>query len=311
MQKRHAFSVYGDPSAPASSPLRFNSIAASVGTARKIKVLNPRARVLMYWNAALHWNFYECETEVQSAWLLPPSHGLTVPSYNYAVADFRAWWVACAVGALRNSSGALDGLFVDAAPKLSWAGQPPDAFKRWGEMIDAVRAAAPGAFIVYNGDFFSPSGAVVANATTLLGHANAVYAESMASIDTAGAAAAPAATVAYLQYLAGSSAAAAPAGKLLFGHGLLDPADAARSFTFGFAVYLLVAPDPATGWFLANDGYEVGQGLMVPHPEYALPLGAPRGAFSVKGAVLTREFSNATVVVDLVTRNASIIMGAR
>jgi hypothetical protein len=237
VEKRHASAVYGDPAAPADSPLRYNSIAASVGTARKIKALNPKTKVLMYWNSALHWNFYECETAVQPSWLLPPSHGLSVPSYNYAVADFRAWWVACAVGALRNSSGALDGLFLDAAPKLSWAGQPPDAFERWGEMVDAVRVAAPpGVFIIFNGDFFSPSGAVVANGSALLAHADAVYAESMASIDTAGAAAAPAATVAYLRYLAASSAAAAPAGKLLFGHGLLDPADPERSFSFGFAL---------------------------------------------------------------------------
>jgi hypothetical protein len=191
VEKRHAMAVYGDPSAPAFSPFRYNSIAASVGTARKIKALNPAARVLMYWNSALHWNFYEvrlrsladvlrararpsnthaapppsfppqCEAAVQPSWLLPPSHGLDVPSYNYANAAFRAWWVACAVGALANSSGALDGLFVDAAPKLSWAGQPADAFSLWGGMLDAVRAASPaGTFLVFNGDFNGPSGVV-------------------------------------------------------------------------------------------------------------------------------------------------------
>ena len=74
---------------------------------------------------------------------------------------------------------------------------------------------------------------------------------------------------------------------------------------------LLVTPDPAAGWFLANDGYEVDQGLMVPHPEYALPVGTPDGDFSVEGAVLTRAFGNATVVVDLRARNATIVMGAR
>ena len=302
--------MYGDPAAPPTSPRYYNSIAASVGTARKIKALNPASRVLMYWNSALHWNMYECEEAVQPAWLLPPLHGLDVPSYNYAAADFRAWWVACAVGALRNSSGALDGLFVDAAPKLSWAGQPADAFARWGEMLDAVRAAAPpGAFLIFNGDYFGAGGAVVANASALLGHADAVYAESMASIDTPGAAAAPAATVAYLRYLAASSAAAAPAGKLLVGHGLLDPADAPRSFAFGLALFLLATPDPARGGFLANDGYQVEQGLLAPHPEYAFAFGAPRGAFTVRGAILTRVFDNATVVVDLGARNASIVMG--
>jgi hypothetical protein len=308
VEKRHATAVYGDATAPASSPFRYNSIAASVGTARKIKALNPAARVLMYWNSALHWNFYECEADVRPEWLLPPSHNLSAPSYNYAVADFRAWWVACAVGALRNSSGALDGLFVDAAPKLSWAGQPADAYALWGAMLDAVRAAVPGAFIIYNGDFNSPRGPVVADAT-LLAHADAVYAESMSSIDSPAGAAAPAATVAYLRYLAASTAAAAVAGKTFAGHGLLDPDDAARSFTFGLALFLMTTPDPAAGFFLANDGYASNEGGLTPHAEYALAFGQPRAPFSVAGAVLTRAFENATVIADLATRRATIAIG--
>jgi len=309
VEKRHAYAIYGNASAPASSPARYNSIAASVGTARKIKALNASARVLMYWNAALHWNFYECEADVRAAWLLPPSHGLGVPSYNYAEPGFRAWWVACAVGALRNSSGALDGLFVDALPKLSWPGQPADAYALWGEMLDAVRAAVPGAFVVINADYDSPSGAVVANATALLAHADAVYAESMASIDSPAAAAAPARTVAYLRFLAESTAAAAAAGKFFAGHGLLDPADAARSFAFGLALFLLATPDPAAHFFLANDGYEVDQGLLAPHAEYALAFGRPRAPFAAAGAVLTRAFENATVTADLAARTATIVMG--
>jgi hypothetical protein len=59
VEKRHAMAVYGDPAAPPTSPFRYNSIAASIGTARKIKSLNPAAKVLMYWNSGLHWNFYE------------------------------------------------------------------------------------------------------------------------------------------------------------------------------------------------------------------------------------------------------------
>jgi len=308
VEKRHAMAVYGDPSAPSTSPFHYNSIAASVGTARRIKALNPSSRVLMYWNSALHWNFYECESDVQPSWLLPVSHGFPVPCYNYSVAEFRAWWVACAVGALRNSSGSLDGLFVDATPKLSWVGQPADAFSLWGKMLDAVRAAIPGVFLIFNGDYNSRNGSVVANATGLIEHADAVYAESMANIDSAQAAADPSGTIAYLRFLAQSSAAAAP-NKLLFGHGLLDPADAERSFTFGLALFLLVTPDPAAGGFIANNGYEVDQGLLIPHPQYALEYGLPQGPFSVEGTVLTRTFANATVVADLVARSAKIIVG--
>lgn len=62
VEKAHAAAVYGNASA--KPPFTTNSIAATVGTARKIKALNPSVKVLMYWNAALHYNMYECEREV-------------------------------------------------------------------------------------------------------------------------------------------------------------------------------------------------------------------------------------------------------
>jgi len=307
IEKRHAYGVYGVSSAPA--PRRYNSIAASVGTARKIKLLNSTARVLLYWNAALHYNMYECESAVQRSWLIDAG-GQPQLLYNYTIADFRAWWVSCAVDALRNSSGALDGVFIDAAPKLSRFQDNPAAivYAQFARMLDDIRAAVPGAFIVFNGNYNEPSGRVLANATELLPHADAVYAESMAHLDSQTAAARPDLSIAYLKFLAASSAAAA-VGKHFIAHGPLDPSDAGRSFTFGLALFLLVTPNPSTGWFLANDGYSVNQGLMVPHPEYAFAYGAPRGPFSVNGTVLFRTFDNATVAVDLIKRNATIVMG--
>ena len=309
VEKRHAPAVYGNASAP--YPFQSNSIAASVGTARKIKALNSSVRVLMYWNSALHWNFYECEADVRPSWLLPPSHGLPVAAYDYASADFRAWWVACAVGALRNSSGALDGLFVDAAPKLSWAGQPSNAFDLWGAMLDAVRAAVPDAFLIFNGDYYSDSAAVIAN-SSLLVHAAAVYVESLADLIEDAAKDPPSTIVAYLRYLAAT--AADDPKKLLVGHGALNASSAQnpsdqRAFVFGLAVYLLVTPDPSTSYFLANFGYRVDQGLLFPHAEYAVAYGQPLGDFVARGSVLTRKFTNATVTVDLETQTGSITVG--
>ena len=49
VEKRHASRIYGNASAH-GTPAFYNSIAASVGTARKIKALNASARVLtMDW----------------------------------------------------------------------------------------------------------------------------------------------------------------------------------------------------------------------------------------------------------------------
>jgi hypothetical protein len=309
VEKRHASGVYGDPDAPAGSPLRTNSIAATVGTARKIKALNPAARVLMYWNSVLRYNMYECEGDMPPSWLIKRG---TQPQlvYNYSVAEFRTWWVSCAVGALRNSSGALDGLFIDAAPKLTrLSDNAAEAFEWFGEMLDEIKRQVPGALIIFNGNFLEPSGNVLANATKLLPHADAVYVESLANLNSPSAAENPARSIAFIQFVAASASAAVPAGKQFFAHGLLDPTDAERSFAFGLAVFLLVAPDPSKAWFLANDGYDVGQGLLVPHPEYNLAFGAPRGPFSVNGSVLCRNFDNATVTVDVVGRIATIVMG--
>jgi hypothetical protein len=300
--------VYGNPSAPAGSSHQFNSYAASVGTARKIKALNPAARVLLYWNSMLHYNMYECEDEVQPSWLVRRG---TQPQlvYNYSVASFRAWWVSCAVDSLRNSSGALDGLFIDAAPKLArLSANATEAYAQFGEMLDEIRRQLPAAFVVFNGNFLEPSGSVLAKSTELLPHADAVYVESMANLAT-DRADNPARTIAYLSFIAASASAEVPTGKQFFAHGLLDLANAERSFTFGLAVFLLVVPDPSTGWFLSNDGYNVGQGLLVPHPAYGLAYGAPLGPFSVNGVVLSRIFDNATVAVDLNGLNATIVMG--
>lgn len=77
VEKDHAQAVYGN--ATASAPFNTNSYAATVGTAKKIKDLNESVRVLMYWNAALHYNFYECESEVQPQWLLSPQETYRKP----------------------------------------------------------------------------------------------------------------------------------------------------------------------------------------------------------------------------------------
>ena len=64
MEKRHAFGVYGNASAPPDSPAHYNSIRAAQATGAKIKAINDSVRVLMYWNSEIHFAMYECETEV-------------------------------------------------------------------------------------------------------------------------------------------------------------------------------------------------------------------------------------------------------
>ena len=54
VEKRHAWGDYGP---------KPNTEAATIGTAKKLKKINPDIKVLMYWNIVLNWNFYESQTE--------------------------------------------------------------------------------------------------------------------------------------------------------------------------------------------------------------------------------------------------------
>ena len=312
VEKRHAYAIYGNKSA--TGPAHYNSIAASVGTARKIKALNSSVRVLMYWNSALSYGFYECEEAIQKSWLLPPAGNDKPPRYNYAVPSFRAWWVACAVGALKNSSGALDGLFLDAVPKLLDSGQPPNILALWGAMVDAVRVACPEAFVIYNGASIdgSNSGPYKANAS-LLAYADALYVESLALLCDAANSISPSDAITFLSYLASAAATAQNERKFVMGHGLLPSSGgpaAEATFLYGLALFLLISPEPETGYFISNDGYNIDQGLLTMHPEYDWKYGTPLGAFTVyNDTTLTRNFSNATVVADLVRLTATITLG--
>jgi hypothetical protein len=89
----------------------------------------------------------------------------------------------------------------------------------------------------------------------------------------------------------------------------VDPGDA--HFLFGYAVFLLTATGGSREMFIANDGYQIDQGLMKTHAEYALELGAPIGAFVVVNATaLRRAFVHATVVVDMERQRAEITLTA-
>ena len=69
--------------------------------------MNASVKVLMYWNSKIHFDFYECEAQVQPTWYYPDTKHRKF--YNYSVPEFRRWWVQCAIESVQNSSGVLDG----------------------------------------------------------------------------------------------------------------------------------------------------------------------------------------------------------
>ena len=325
VEKRHAMGIYGNASAAKDDPARANSIAATVGTARTIKALNASVKVLMYWNSALNFNYYECESEVEASWLLDPQpSSQTQPVYDYSVAAFRAWWVACAVDAVQGSGGALDGLFLDAVPKVDTL-QPigQDAAQgHWNDMVDALRAAlGPSAILVHNGFYLGgsgESGAPEYGGEDAWRHSLGCYVESLETVGT-GARLSLDGDVAQLSWIA--AAAKKHPAWLLVGHGPEGNGHGPDGFEFGLAKYLLVAASQEDGYFLANSGYNIDQGALTDHWQFdtsphSVPgaatknftLGEPLGDFTQSGWVLRREYSGGYVEVDLEGKKSAIIL---
>ena len=314
VEKGSAQDIYGPRS----------SIAATIATAKRIKAVNDNVKVLMYWNAAMHYDMYECETEVQPSWLIPgPGHHKQA-FYNYSVSAFREWWVRCALTAVARSGGLLSGVFLDATPKVA-DGQcytkGPMALAYWGSMVDQIRAElGPDAVVIDNGFFLAgkyPHNIQLAGMDAWK-HSGTTYTESVAAVGM-DKAVNPEKDIADLRWIAEASASA-PSSLQMIGHGTfcsdgVDHNDNSSSaldpeFEFGLAKYLLVTRTVQDGWFLANCNYSIDGGLlqqpMRAYGSAGLGCGEPIGPFVRTDHVLSRAFEHGNVSVDIRNGTGSI-----
>ena len=287
VEKNHAAALYGNASRPA--PFNSNSIASTVGTARKLKALKPSIKVLMYWNTALFFNFYECEADVdQATWLLPKGKGWSPQHYNYSVPAFRTWWVKCAVDAVVESDGALDGLFLDATPKLE---AQPGATAFLGSMIDAIKAALPRGSLVMDNGFFLTGAGVIYGGESVWSHTKLGYIESLEKIGS------PVLTLqhsmTYLTDISNASSAHPAPERMFIGHGN-DSNE--TEFFYSLAKFLLVTSSVENAYFLANTDYSIDGGLLEqPTSVYGdgdgVGCGEPLTSFfTASGFVVSRAF---------------------
>jgi|TARA_B110000208_G_scaffold13126_1_gene16051 hypothetical protein len=310
VEKDHAASVYGN--ATAAKPFTTNSIAASVGTARKIKAINPAVKVLMYWNSALFFDLYECEADVdKKAWLMPgPPHKPKPLFYNYSVPAMRKWWVKCAIDAVQSSGGALDGLFFDATPKLAAA----KATALWGSMVDEIRAAlGADAILLDNGFFLSSSGEMLGG-DDAWSHTKFGYIESLEKIGHIESLKTVENSLLYLSDVSNASALHPAPTRRFIGHGD-DFSDA--TFAYSLATYMMVTSSMKEGWFLANNGsYSIDGGLLnqprLPYSKGGLGCGEPSWPYytivssTPSSVVVQRLFTTGHVELDLV-KDTSVI----
>ena len=288
VEKRHAWADYGP---------KPNTEAATIGTAQKLKKINPDIKVLIYWNIVLNWNFYESQTEFNKHpdwkyrdWIFQHAKANPVPMYDLNNPEVQQWWVNAIVDPILR--GDLDGVFLDASPKV-----PKEQYESLFKMIDTVRARiGEDKIVIYNG--FRVDSTVLQGGQDFIEHTSGVFIEFFLHkpLDTKEEAA----------FLFDNLIEAEKAGKMIIPRGSPNSVlpGTQDPFLFSFASFLLFyGPE---SYYIYNAGYNKTQGMFDDYPVYDLAPGKALGSAVRNGWVYTREFENMTVTVDLHKKEARI-----
>lgn len=290
--------------------------------AREIKIRNPRAKVLYYWNASLNsstvrWGYKAAKTLPADAHLKdrfgqPVLRRKTVPNYDLRRQDVRDWWTNAAAKAITDYSA--DGIFADAM------GDPPRAnlktldeqtvldlrAARLALMKETRRKIGPDRLIVFNG-------LMRENRDKLLQVTDGAMIEHFGHFSNGSSQEQMAAAIETVQ-------AAGRAGKIVIfkawpGFSFREPAMmkkphdelarlAKQRITFPLACYLVAAQPHC--YFCYTWGYREKHGTFDWYPEFDKPLDPPKGDAKRTGSTYTREFAHASVRVDIKSRTARI-----
>jgi len=297
--------------------------------AKRLKELNPRMKVLFYWNTFLNYPLYDACREFarHPEWIFRDRKGQpiyktgTLEQYNLLDPQFRQWWAGIAGKAVTEYG--CDGIFMDAvnqAKRSIW-------MKRgWGEgnealltqaVVDMMRSARKAmgndASLLYNGmRSMDPAGNT--SGAEYLTHASGVMVEHFTAFHSRSKESI-AADIKAITIAAGM-------GKNVVVKGWPDPtfnwtnkekmripsnllADEARQKTiFSLACFLIAAQENC--YFCYSWGWREQHGSLVDYPEFHKPLGKPRGPAKKEGWVYTRSYEHASVWIDLAERRAKI-----
>lgn len=297
--------------------------------ANRLKALNPKMKVLFYWNTFLNYPLYDACQEVAKhpEWIFRDKKGQaiyktgTLEQYNLLNPEFRQWWASIAEKAVTEYG--CDGIFMDA---VNQAKRPVWMKRGWGQgneallteaVVDMMRLARKAmgndALLLYNGiRSMDPAGSTsgaeyLAHASgVMVEHFTAFHSQSKESID---------ADIKTIN-------TAASMGKTVVVKGWPDPtfnwtnkekmripsdvlADQARKkIIFPLACFLIAAQENC--YFCYSWGWRKQHGSLVDYPEFHKPLGKPKGQAKKEGWVYTRFYEHASVWVDLADRKARI-----
>jgi hypothetical protein len=309
---------------------RFGSTEKGIAfDAKRLKTLNPRMKVLFYWNTFLNYPLYDACREVTQhpEWIFRDKKGQpiyktgTLEQYNLLDPEFRQWWASIAGKAVTEYG--CDGIFMDA---VNQAKRPIWMKRGWGEgnediltqavaemMQLAGKQMGENALLIYNGiRSLDPAAKTTGKeylpyaAGVMVEHFTAFHSQSKESI---------AADIVAIN-------AAASMGKTVVVKGWPDPtfnwtnkekmripskvlADEARKkITFSLACFLIAAQENC--YFSYSWGWREQHGSLVDYPEFHKPLGRPVGQAKKKGWVYTRSYERASIWVDLAEIRAKI-----
>ncbi len=293
--------------------------------AARLKKINPKMKVIYYWNTFLDYSMYDAHRVYEShpEWWLKTLDGSldtkrrSLKRYDLSNPDVQEWWANEVKKAVVD--GSCDGVFMDAFPQIT----APANIELWGEekynaILDGLiktieltrEKIAVDNIIMYNG---------IRNTNTL--HFGMQYLDIT-----------DAAKIEHFDQFQSRDKEnvaldiemmieAGKRGKIVCmkgwpGFNWLERdlirntpyeellARARKNITFPLACFL-VAAQPYS-YFCYSWGYRENYGSLDWYPEFAKPLGAPKGDAVKDGWQYSREFEGCKVWVNLETREARI-----
>lgn len=299
--------------------------------ARKVKELNPRAKILFYRNVLVHYGSYAANEALS---LIPGAFlgnkegderlvRNQVPAYDLSNEQVRQWWVdQCQ---RMTADPAIDGIFFDGNIKVL---EPGYLRREIGEEKKQQVEAGYKQMMEQTRQAIGKDKLMVANlirarfeegGLEYMHYFDGSYIEGF--FHNVG-------RVSYEDYVAEGIASvqqAARAGKIIaFTSGLSlsvnagtmgidevhraveSDAQAQQALTYNLAVFLICAEEYS--YFRAHEGYSANgnKRWMRWFAEYDKPLGPPKGPAQQNGFKYTRSFEHATVFVDIQQRTADI-----
>lgn len=292
--------------------------------AQRLKKLNPRMKVIFYWNTFLDYSMFAAHKEYAQHpewWLRTVAGTLDRKKgrqmrYDLSNTEVREWWTDVAAKAVRD--GSCDGVFMDAFPQITsranrrlWGDEKFEAIQQGlRDTIELTRQKiGDDKLIVYNGIRSTPkwnAGFDFPDHTDAAMIEHFGYFQSSAKEEMLR-------DILVMQQ-------AARAGKIVVFKGwagltftdnqaMRKPLAekrriAADSLNFPLACFLAGAQQNC--YFIYNWGYRLENGCLEWYPEFDKPLGPPTGEMVVEEWTLSREYEHASVRVDLETKEAMI-----